>query len=285
MNYEDVNKIILKSFHEKKNSHAFLLCTNNINKALMNVKNILKQINCDSNGNDNCNICNTIDNNTNPDVMIIEPDGKEIKKDQILSIIDNFSTKPAISKYSTYIILNADMMNVSSANKLLKFLEEPEGNIIGIFITTKPNAILPTIRSRCEVYNYQIGNASILDLLEINEDEYGKYFPLTLDLTNRLNHEPKFMLMADAKNIAKKERYELDLIFKLLKKFYIIKYEYLQSGEYLNLDYVNNIINAIETEDINIIVNRIKIIDNILEDMNFNVNKELVINKFFLEWS
>lgn len=286
MDTEEIKNIILNSFHEKKNSHAFLLVTNNINRCMDDVVDIVKNINCikDAKPNCDCNVCNTINSFTNPDFIIIKPDGKEIKKDQILNVIDSFSTKPLISKYSTYLILEADKMNDSSANKILKFLEEPEENIIGFFVTDKVNAILPTIKSRCEIYNYHFGGNSILDLLEITEDEYASCYNLSFDLLGRLNGEPKFMLMADTKNIAKKERNELDLLFKILRKFYVIKYENIQNNLYNNLDFLNPILETIETNDISLIVKRIKILDNIINDLSVNVNKELIINKFFLCW-
>lgn len=286
MNIEEIKNVILNSFHEKKNSHAFLLSTNNIGRCLEDVIDIVKKINCLNNGNDSCdcNVCRTIDSFTNPDFIVVKPEGKEIKKDQVLNIIRLFSTKPVISKYSIYIICEVDKMNDSSANKILKFLEEPEENIIGFFITDRLNGVIPTIKSRCEIYNYHFGNNSILDLLEITEDEYASCYNLSFDLLQRLNEQPKFLLMTDAKNIAKKERNEIDLLFKLLKKFYVLKYENIECNLYNNLDYINPILESISTNDISIIVKRIKILDNIIDNLNVNVNKELIINKFFLMW-
>ena len=284
MNTDEIKNIILNSFHEKKNSHAFLLSTNNLDNCLNDVIEIIKKINCDNNGHDNCNICTTIDSNTNPDLIIINGAEKEIKKDQILNIINSFSTKPIISKYSTYIICNAEKMNDFSANKMLKFLEEPEGNIVGFFITDKLNGIIPTIRSRCEIYNYHFGNNSILDVLDITEEEYALSFDVALDLTNKLNSEPKYLLMADSKSISKKEREEIDLIFNLIKKFYVLKYENIQLSKYIGLEYVERILEVITTDDISVIVKRIKILDNIINDLNIYVNKDLIVNKFFVLW-
>lgn len=284
MNTEDIKKIIIDSFHEKNNSHAFLLSTNNIEKCLKDVLDIVKIINCENLGNDDCNVCKTIESNTNPDVILVKESGKEIKKDQILNIINCFSTKPSISKYSTYIICNADKMNDFSANKMLKFLEEPDGEIVGFFITDKLNAIIPTIRSRCEIYNYHFGNNSILDLLDITEEEYASSFDFALSIISRLNDEPKYSLMADSKNISKKEREEIDLIFKLIKKFYVLKYENIQLCLYNNLEYVESILTSITTNDISLIVKRIKILDNIINDLNIYVNKDLIVNKFFILW-
>lgn len=284
MNTEEIKKLIINSFHEKKNSHAFLLSTNNLDNCLNDVIEIIKKINCDNNGHDNCNICTTIDSNTNPDLIIINGAEKEIKKDQILNIINSFSTKPIISKYSTYIICNAEKMNDFSANKMLKFLEEPEGDIVGFFITDKLNGIIPTIRSRCEIYNYHFGNNSILDVLDITEEEYALSFDVALDLTNKLNSEPKYLLMADSKSISKKEREEMDLLFNLIKKFYVLKYENIQLSKYIGLEYVERILEVITTDDISVIVKRIKILDNIINDLNIYVNKDLIVNKFFVLW-
>lgn len=284
MNTEEIKNLIINSFREKNNSHAFLLSTNNIDNCLKDVIDIVKKVNCENFGNDNCNICKTIDSNTNPDVIVVKGDGKEIKKDQVLNIIDSFSTKPVISKYSTYIICNAEKMNDFSANKMLKFLEEPEGDIIGFFITDKLNGIIPTIRSRCEIYNYHFGNNSILDLLDITEEEYSLAFDMAVDLTNRLNNEPKYSLMADSKNISKKEREDIDLLFNLLKKFYVLKYENIQLSKYSGLEYAERILESIETDDISVIVKRIKILDNIINDLNVYVNKDLIVNKFFVLW-
>lgn len=284
MDASEVKQIIINTFHEKNNSHAFLLVTNNIERCYQDVIDIIKIINCNKGGKDDCNICNTIDKNTNPDVIIVSPEGKEIKVDAVANIIDSFSTKPLINKYSTYVVREADKLNVSSANKLLKFLEEPETNIIGFFITEKLQGILPTIRSRCEIYNYRFGSESLLDLLEISESEYAEVFDMTFDLVKKLNDYPTYLLMLESKNYADLERYQIDLILNLLKKMYTIKYESILSDKYSNVDYVKNILEAIDSKDLKTIVNRIRLLDNIIEDSQFNLNKELMFNRLFIMW-
>ena len=280
----EVKQLIINTFHENNNSHAFLLVTNNVERCYQDVIDIIKIINCNNGGNDDCNICNTIDKNTNPDVIIVSPDGKEIKVDAVANIIESFSTKPLINKYSTYVVREADKLNVSSANKLLKFLEEPETNIIGFFITEKLQGILPTIRSRCEIYNYRFGSESLLDLLEISESEYAEVFDMTFDLVKKLNDYPTYLLMLESKNYADLERYQIDLILNLLKKMYTIKYESILSDKYSNVDYVKNILEAIDSKDLKTIVNRIRLLDNIIEDSQFNLNKELMFNRLFIMW-
>ncbi len=113
MNSEETKKLIIKSFSEEKNSHAFLFVTNNVDRCYQDCIDIIKKINCPNQSKDNCecNICNTIDKKTNPDVISIFPDGKEIKKDQVLDIIRKFSMKTSMNSYSSYVVVNADKMN------------------------------------------------------------------------------------------------------------------------------------------------------------------------------
>lgn len=286
MNSDETKKLIIKSFNEEKNSHAFLFVTNNVDRCYQDCIDIIKKINCSNGGMDNCNcnICNTIDKKTNPDLITVLPDGKEIKKDQVLEIIRKFSMRPSISKYSSYIIVNADKMNDATANKMLKFLEEPEGKIIGFYITDKLQGVLPTIKSRCEIFNYRFGANSILDILEITEEEYGAYYDYTSKLITMLNGSPKYLLMSESKNFAKKERFEVEAILNMMRKIYTIKLENISLGKYSEYEFIGNLLNLIETNDIKMIVKRINVLDNIINDFKINVNKELFINKLFLCW-
>ena len=95
-------------------SHAFLVETNNIDLCLNDIKLFVKYINCSHRYNENCNECNLcklIDLNNLPSLTIIEPDGMSIKKNQLQELQDKYSMKPVYSKYNTYIILNAELMN------------------------------------------------------------------------------------------------------------------------------------------------------------------------------
>ena len=141
-------KFIIKQYEKNMLSHAFLIETNNIDKCLIDVKEIIKIINKTNEAN---NLDKLIELNNLPSLVIIEPDGMFIKKGQLEELETKFSTKPIYSKYNTYVIINADKMNDSSANTILKFLEEPESNIIGFLIVNNKENVLPTIKSRCEI--------------------------------------------------------------------------------------------------------------------------------------
>lgn len=119
---------------------------------------------------ESCNICHLIDKNYYEDLKIIEPDGISIKKEQILNLQKELSLKSSNNTNQVYIIEYADKLNLSAANSLLKFIEEPTEGIIGILITTDIKQILPTIISRCSVFslksskNLQYNNLEIQDM-------------------------------------------------------------------------------------------------------------------------
>lgn len=276
MDKEAIIKNIEKTFLEKKNSHAFLFETNNITKCYEDVLNIIKVIT-------NHEYDNLIDNNNFPDLISVEPDGKEIKVFQIENIIETFSTTSIMGSYSIYIIKEAEKLNLSSANKILKFLEEPEKNIVGFFITSSVSKILPTIKSRCELFKINYMLEDIKDVLSITEEQY-KYFEETMDFAFKLNSTKKYILMNHVKQIAKKERFEIETILDILRKAYIIKYDYLLNRLNCDKSLIEQILISVDINDIKILAKRITLIEQIQSEFKFNLNKELILNKMILMW-
>jgi len=120
--------------------------------------------------------------------------------------------------------------------------------------------------------------------LEITEYEYGAYYDYATQLIKLLNNTPKYVLMSESKAFAKKERFEIEAILKLISKIYTIKFESVTVGKYSEYEFVNNLLDIIETNEVKKIVKRINLLDNIINDFKINVNKELFINKLFICW-
>ena len=99
-----------------------------------------------------CNQCLKVANGTNPNLTIIKPAGEYIKKEQIIDLQNDFGLTSEAKKI--FIIYEADKMTSSSANSLLKFLEEMNENTYGVLITENANRLLSTIKSRCQVINF-----------------------------------------------------------------------------------------------------------------------------------
>ena len=73
------------------------------------------------------------------ELKIVKPNGQFIKKEQLLELQNSVLNKPVEANKIIYIIKNAERLNSSSANSILKFLEEPEDNIIAILLTDNLN--------------------------------------------------------------------------------------------------------------------------------------------------
>ena len=285
MTNKDTINVIIKSFHEKKNSHAFLFNTNNVEKTYKDVLEIVKEINSEGKSAEFIEKLNrTIDDNTNPDVYTIKTDKREILVDEIYDLLDRFSTTAFMNSYKTYIIYDADKLSESSSNKLLKFLEEPEENIVGFYLTAVPNKILSTIRSRCETFNFEYNNNNILDLLDITEDYYNNYYDITTYLINILNDNTKYKKMINTKKISSYDRNQMESILMLLKKIYELKFDNVLNNSNNNAEYAINLFNLIDENNIYKLSNRIKIINDAIIDVRCNVNRDLSINKMFIKW-
>ena len=137
---------LINIYHENKLAHAYLIETNNVDRCLLELKEVVKEIFKDIQ-----NINTLIDNNTLPSLIIINSSEKTIKKDDIEFLQKSFSLSSMYTDKSIYIIVNPEKMNSSAYNKILKFLEEPEANILGFFITNSKENIASTIISRCEI--------------------------------------------------------------------------------------------------------------------------------------
>ncbi len=105
---------------------------------------------------DKCPSCKKIDNENHPDVFIIGPegDGGQITVSAIRQLEESLSYKPFEGKWKIAIIDNADRLNQSAANAFLRTLEEPPEQSIIILVSSRPDMLLPTIRSRCQRINF-----------------------------------------------------------------------------------------------------------------------------------
>lgn len=93
------------------------------------------------------------DVNNSPDYIEIKPDGNSIKIAQIRKLQTDIIIKPH-KDYKIYVINDAHKMTVEGQNALLKTLEEPPKYAIIILVTSNKEALLDTIKSRCEIIKF-----------------------------------------------------------------------------------------------------------------------------------
>ena len=75
--------------------------------------------------------------------------------EDIRTLIDQFRIPPQIGKYKVYIIDEVHMLSKQAFNAFLKSLEEPPNHVIFILATTEKNKIIPTILSRCQIFEFK----------------------------------------------------------------------------------------------------------------------------------
>ena len=97
-----------------------------------------------------CRNCRRVDSGNHPNIWQVEPDGQFIKIDQIRDLVAEMKMTGVEEGKKIYVLHHADKLNIASANMLLKFLEEPDGQVVAILLTEQIQSIIPTIRSRCQ---------------------------------------------------------------------------------------------------------------------------------------
>jgi len=272
---------LVKKHRENKLAHAYLLETNNVEYATNDIKELIKIINCNDEYKENCtncNLCNLINKDNLPSLKIIEPDGTSIKKTQVENLKLNFGTKPIYSKYNVYIIKNAEKLNLSSANSMLKFIEEPTEGIIGFFITSNKDVMIETIKSRCQSLVLNYDNDNLKSSLNITDEQYENYLMViksylhNLNSSNIINNKKEVLAIFS-------ERKDIENILKIILEIY---YQYFL--KLLNKNYQEEITKIYELKlSITEITKKLQIISQTLEDLSYNVNIELLLDKFIIE--
>jgi DNA polymerase III, gamma/tau subunits len=89
-----------------------------------------------------------------PDIGVVLPYGKNILVEAIRDLEEQANFRPYEARARVFLIDDADKMNDAAANALLKTLEEPPATTHIFLITSRPSALLPTIRSRCQTLRF-----------------------------------------------------------------------------------------------------------------------------------
>jgi DNA polymerase-3 subunit delta' len=102
-----------------------------------------------------CSPCRKLAAGTHPDFVLIEPDNGMVKVENIRSLEETLSLKSLEARYKAAVVDDAELMNESAANAFLKTLEEPAPGTIIILVSSKPDRLPQTIRSRCARINFR----------------------------------------------------------------------------------------------------------------------------------
>ena len=142
-----------------KLAHAYLFCgPRGVGKTTC-ARIFAKTINClhPTEDGEACNACEScVAFNEQRSYNIHELDAASNNSvDDIRQLVEQVRIPPQIGKYKVYIIDEVHMLSASAFNAFLKTLEEPPRHAIFILATTEKHKILPTILSRCQIYDFQ----------------------------------------------------------------------------------------------------------------------------------
>ena len=298
-------KTLENALKNNKLSHAYIFETNGYNDSYDFILKFIKYIVCpkiqDKSHNEmDCGICSSINNNNYVELKVINPTTLQIKKEEMLLLQQEFKNKAIAGKKKIYLIKNADKLNTSSANTILKFLEEPEENIIAILVTPSRYMLLDTIISRCQVISLRNANNSDNDLINCLYKEF--YYKeeyndsLIEKIKNKVLNAIKFIDYLESnkketllftseyifKNFENKE--ELSLLFYIIKNIYYdsLKYNINNQKSYFE-EYNMLIAKILRLNTTDRLSRKLGIIIKSIDKLKYNVNTSLLIDKFVME--
>lgn len=192
------------NFNLNIQTHLFIGSYLNLNKQTIDLlQAILCKNKCDS-----CNNCTQISKKSHEHILWLKPE-KQYNLDQIDTVISNISFTADQNKKHFIIFEHAELLTIACSNRLLKSIEEPPAGYYFIFLTERPQIILPTILSRCVTTYFDLKKDDITTIFnELELSEIGRYFIAS-------NSDPVEFLKTIDKSIIN-EHESIELVDKLI---------------------------------------------------------------------
>ena len=148
------------AYEQKRLAHSYLFVDSDENRALNTAYWLACLFNCTGKNKPDgtCQNCRQILSGNHPDVLLVGPEGKQtLGIDQVRPLKEELAKSPVESSRRFFFINEAQKLTLSAANGLLNLLEEPIAPVVTILITNNSDQILPTIRSRTQIINFDNG--------------------------------------------------------------------------------------------------------------------------------
>ncbi len=299
-------RILKNAIKNDEYSHAYIFETNGFYDSFNFVMAFIKCLLCpkkktNKENCEDCHQCEVIDSGNFPEIKIINPEGMWIKKEQMQQLQSEFNEKALIGNKRIYIINHAEKLNKQSANSILKFLEEPENNIVAILLTENTYSILETIRSRCQIIRLkeEKGNPNDSEFEKIkkaisqnheekealNDEQVEIQIKKTIDFINyyEKNHLDTILYMNKLWHEAIKSKEEIIDAFDIIILYYkdLINLKLGKKTEIFNkTTEMEKIVNNNKTIEL---CNKLNIIVDKKNQIKYNVNTNLFMDKLIID--
>lgn len=297
-NQEIITKLLINSLDNNILSQAYLFVCDDVDYIYNYAKDFVKDIIKKSNLNESIlnNIYNRIDKDEYTELKVIEPDGQFIKKEQLLELQNSVLNKPIEANKIVYIIKKCEKLNSSSANSILKFLEEPADDVIAILLTDNINGVIPTIKSRCQVLNFKSVNDRVNNTcyliknlgIELNEEDIELLINSIINFIDNIERKQinSYIYIKDILWDKFKTNDDILVLFNFLIYLYMDSL-YIKLNR--NVKYMNNykeIIDLIvEKNNEDSIIKKLNIIEKLKNDLKYNINSKLLFDRLIIELS
>lgn len=311
-NQSEVIKLLNNAKRKNKLTHAYLFEGDSGTGTLEAARYFAMMLLCDQEQPClTCNTCERIQYNSHLNVVLIEPFGDVIRKEQVENLMHDFSMTSLEKGPQVYIIKDADKMNSAAANSLLKFLEEPAPDHYAILLTSNYKRILDTIVSRTQYIHFKPVPKSFivkqLSSMGVDKDISYVISHITSDFgeAKKFIEEGRLVLFINlAKKIVaapfkKRDQYvEYYLNKQLLETekekswhriffdiLILIHQELYKKADGEETKYFNSILDNIKVEQLNkqVILNDLELLNQYEERLNYHVNTDLLYTSLFIE--
>ena len=277
--------LFVKDIENNCVTHAYLIDENNYSESYDMVLSFVKAILCenkyfDNSKCNNCSLCKRIDDGNYPELKVISADGMYIKKQQIIELQQEFSRSCVEGKKRIYIIRECEKMKTEAANSMLKFLEEPEEDIVAILMTNNINNVIPTIISRCKVI--KLNNLSNKEKVVDETLEN-----LAIDFVSMLETKGIDMIMS-VKDVwfsvvAAKEREKMVVVFDRMIDIYYDVMKILSGSKNIKCSkWEDKILEFSKRNMLEGILEKINILVEAKDSIKFNVNSSLLMDSIII---
>jgi len=147
---------LVSSYVKNRLVHAYIFEGGSEHDMFRMAKEFAKMLLCESEDKicGSCHACYNISNDQSESMMVVRPDGKSVRKDDIIGLKSEMTKTSASQRAKIYVIDQAEKMTTSAANSLLKFLEEPAPGHYILMLTKSKDSLLSTIVSRAVTLSF-----------------------------------------------------------------------------------------------------------------------------------